>query len=148
MLPRWHIIIGAVFAGVIWLSAPNLHWIYPLLIFLSSFLIDIDHYLNAAWKTKKASLFEAFRYHDHMKTVEQKENARGIKQRGDFHLFHTVEFILLVGILGVLWLPFLYIFLGLVFHSLLDIIWLVYYDRFYRREFFLTRWLINRSKEN
>ena len=56
-------------------------------------------------------------------------------------MFHTVEFHLLVGLLGLVWIGFFYIFIGMIFHSLLDVVDLTKRDTFYRREFFFFNWL-------
>ena len=147
MLPRWHIIFGAIFSILIWIAAPQLNYIYVVLLFLSTFLIDFDHYMCSVLKTKKLGLFHSFKYHGEIKKQELAEKARGIKQRGDFHLFHTVEFHILVGLLGLLWIGFFYIFLGMAFHSLLDIYSFLYDKTMYRREFFLTAWIFRKIKK-
>lgn len=145
MLPKWHILLGSIFTLVIWYFAPSISWLYLSLIFLSSFLIDFDHYICAVKNNNKLSLFHAFKYHDKQAEIEKKENKSGIRKKGDFHLFHTVEFHVLVGIVGIFFSPFFYIFIGMVFHSLLDLIWLLKEDRFYRREYFLFNWMRKKS---
>ena len=142
MLPRWHIFFGAIFTIIIWIAAPQTNLIYIALIFLSSFLIDFDHYLNVAIKTRKVRLKHALEYHKHLGKIEESENKKGLRKRGDFHIFHTIEFHLLIAILAFLWTPFFYIFIGMIFHSLLDLFWLLLHDRFYRREFFFFNWVI------
>jgi hypothetical protein len=73
------------------------------------------------------------------KVVEEK--GRGIFKKGDFHIFHTFEFHALVLAIGLIFNPFLYIFIGMLFHSLLDLADLTVKDEVYRREFFLTNWV-------
>jgi len=141
MLPRWHILLGAIFTTVIWIAAPQINLINLALIFLSSFLIDFDHYLASLIKTKKWKLSDSFRYHKKQLAKENKEIARGLKRKGDFHLFHTIEFHILIGIMGIFFRPFLYIFMGMMFHTLLDIIYLAKTGKFHRREFILSNWL-------
>ncbi len=148
MLPRYHIIFGAIFSILIWITAPQLNYVYVILLFLSTFLIDFDHYMCSVLKTKKLGLFHSFKYHEKIKKQELAEKTRGLKQRGDFHLFHTVEFHILVGLLGLLWIGFFYIFLGMAFHSLLDIYSFLYDKTMYRREFFLTAWIFRKIKGN
>ena len=144
MLPRWHIFWGAIFTLLIWILAPNISLIFLALIFFSSFLIDFDHYIMSVLKTKRISLLHAFDYHKKEEIKLIKEKKKGIRKKGDFHLFHTLEFHALIGILGIFWTPFFYIFVGMVFHSLLDLADLLHKDRFYRREFFLINWLIKK----
>lgn len=141
MLPRWHIILGAAFTLFIWYIAPTTHPLYLLLLFLASFLIDFDHYVCAARKNGSYSLFKAFEYHKESERKHRIEHAKGIRKKGDFHLFHTVEFHALIMIIGLFWTPFLYIFIGMVFHSLLDLISILRNGVFYRREYFLFNWI-------
>ena len=141
MLPRWHIVYGAIFTGLIVIFAPKLGILNFVLIFLASFLIDFDHYINAVKKTGKLSLKCAFDYHAEEGKRAHKERSKGIRRTGDFHLFHTVEFHALIAIIGIFFAPFFYIFLGMVFHSLLDIYSMMNQDFMYRREYFLTKWI-------
>ncbi len=141
MLPRWHIVLGALFTLLFWIVAPQTHWYYLAVLFLSSFLIDFDHYVCAASKGENISLKKSFDYHKDAQKIEQKEYRRGIKRKGDFHLFHTVEFHLLIGVLGIFWSVFFYIFIGMIFHSLIDVFDMVSKDRLYRREYFFFNWL-------
>ena len=107
----------------------------------ASVFIDFDNYMCSMCKTKKISLLHSFRYHERLKKLEKENKERGIREKGDFHIFHTIEFHILVGLLGFLWIGFFYIFIGMTFHSLLDIISLLYDDFMYIREFSLIRWL-------
>lgn len=141
MLPRWHILFGAIFTLLIWYFAPGLNWIYLALVFLSSVLIDLDHYISAAIKTKKWDLESALIYHKNLGIKEEKERARGIRKKADFHLFHTIEFHILIALIGIFWAPFFYIFIGLAYHSLLDLFYLIGKDYLYRREYFFFNWL-------
>lgn len=141
MLPRWHLILGALFTFAIWLISPETRFIYLALIFLATILIDFDHYLVAVVRTGKVSLAEAFNYHEMCKIKREKLHKKGVRKKGDFHIFHTIEFHVLIGILGVFFLPFFYIFLGMVFHSLTDVFYMLHKDIFYGREFFFFSWL-------
>ena len=144
MLPKTHILLGALFTGVVFLFVRDINYYYLGLIFFSSFLIDFDHYAASVLKTRKISLRKSLRYHDELMKTEIKEKKKGIRRRGDFHLFHTIEFIILVGLLGLLWIGFFYIFIGMIFHSLLDVLSLTQRGILYRREYFLTNWVAKR----
>jgi len=139
MLPRWHIFLGAVFTLILYYFETNL--LYLSLVFLSSFLIDFDHYAASVIKTGKLSLLASFEYHKKQEIIEQKERKRGIRRKGDFHLFHTIEFHLLIFLLGFVWIGFWFIFIGMAFHSILDIISMAKERVLYRREFLLINWL-------
>ena len=56
MLPRWHIIFGAIFTAIIWIFSPETKIIYLSLVFLSSVLIDFDHYLITLTNTNHVSI--------------------------------------------------------------------------------------------
>lgn len=141
MLPRWHILLGAIFTGVLWYLAPNMGLINLSLVFLASFLIDFDHYIQAARITGSWSLRDALKYHDDQAKIIQRERAKGIRKRGDFHLFHTLEFHALIGFLGIFWSPLFFVFVGMTFHSLLDVIYLANNGYMYRREYFFFNWM-------
>ncbi len=144
MLPRWHILLGAIFSILFWIIFPNTSLIYLALIFFSSFLIDFDHYVVAVMKRKSLSLFQAFGYFKELEKIELKNYQKGIRNRGPFLLFHTIEFHLLVLIAGLFFTPFLYIFIGMAFHSLCDFYDMARQDRLYAREFFLVNWIIKK----
>ncbi len=118
--------------------------IYLLIVFSSSILIDFDHYVVALMKTKKWRLTHAFDYHKKKRIEEREEIEKGIRRKGDFHLFHTVEFHLFLGMLTLLWTGFFYIFIGMIFHSLLDVFSMITDETFHRREYFLFNWLRKR----
>lgn len=141
MLPRWHILLGAILTVIIWLIIPGINMLYLALIFLASFLIDFDHYLCAVMKTGRIELRDAFQYHNELRKQYDIEHKKGIRKRGDFHLFHTLEFHALIAILGIFWTPFFYVFIGMVFHSLMDLVYIINKGVLYRREFFFFNWL-------
>ena len=141
MLPRYHILLGAIFTLIIWYFAPNINLFYLALIFFGSIFLDFDHYAYSLFKTKKLSLKKAFDHHKELRKEEEKELNKGIRKKGPFHILHTIEFHILIAILGFIWLPFFYLFMGIVFHSLIDLADSLYHDRFYRREYFFFNWL-------
>jgi len=143
MLPRWHVLFGGIFTIIIWIISPNIGLINLLLLFFSSFLIDFDHYLVFIKKHKRLSLKCATNYYNELGHKEHREHIKGIRNKGHFFIFHTLEFQVLIALLGLIWIEFFYIFLGMVFHSLLDIGWMLHKDRLYRREFFLYNWIKN-----
>lgn len=144
MLPKWHVLLGIIFTAIIWIFSPQISAIYLILIFASSVLMDFDHYAISVLKTGKISLFNSFDYHKKQGEIEDKEIKKGLKKKGDFHIFHTVEFHLLVGMLILLWAGFFYIFIGMIFHSMLDLISLIHAGKVHRREYSLISWMIRR----
>lgn len=140
MLPKWHILYGALFTLLLALVAPTIPVFNLLLVFLASFLIDFDHYLAGAMKNKSWSISKSLHHNYSLMYKQMADAQRGIKKRGDFHLFHTVEFHILVGIFGIFFAPFFYIFIGMVFHSLLDLYDLMSRDQMHVREYFFFKW--------
>jgi len=137
MKVRWHISLGALFSFLILFIIPEIGVINAFIIFLSSFLIDFDHYWNFLIKTGKISLFKAFDYHKKQEKIEKDEFRKGIRKKGEFHLFHTLEFHLLVLIFAFFVHELFFVLIGMSFHSILDIISMKYSGRLYRREYFL-----------
>jgi len=138
MLPKWHAFWGLIFAVIFKLLAPKTDYLSLFLIFFAAVFIDFDHYLTTAIKNKNWSLRQAFKsnYEGRTAELDLKKN-KGICRKGDFHIFHTVESHLIVGLIGIFLLPFFFIFIGMVLHSILDIIWMTYHDVLGAREFFL-----------
>ena len=142
MLPHQHVFWGAVFAFIILIILPDVAWYNILLLFLSTFLIDFDHYLASLInKRKYLSLRQSFKYHMDLGKIQYIERKRGIRRKGDFHIFHTLEFHILVFIIGLFFRPFMFIFIGMAFHSLLDIISLIQEDFLYRRDILFCKWI-------
>ena len=144
MLPRWHILYGFLFTLLLAFVAPGVHWGYLSLVFLASIFIDFDHYLACVHKTGKIGLFQAFEYHRQQGAVMRAYEKKGLKPKSDFHLFHTIEFHAFIGLLGVLWVGFFYLFIGMIFHSLLDVLDGVLKNTLHRREYFFFSWLAKR----
>ena len=142
MLPRWHIIFGAVLTLFIWTIFPKLHFLYLILIFLSSFLIDFDHYVNATLRNKSFSLDKAFEYYEIKDKILKEEIKKGIKKKEDeFQFFHPIEVHVAILVLGFLWQGFWFIFIGMLFHSLLDVASMYKAGYLHRREYFLVNWI-------
>jgi hypothetical protein len=146
MLPRWHIFWGSLLTLVMFLVNPGIYPLYLALVFLSSIFIDVDHYFMAVINTKKWSIKHAFNYHKLQAIIQEKEYRKKIYQKGDFHLFHTLEFHLFIAALSYFWIPFFYVFIGMVFHSSLDVLSLINANRLYRREFLLTKYLLSNKR--
>ncbi|MDP3026132.1 MAG: hypothetical protein Q8N63_00365 [Nanoarchaeota archaeon] len=135
MLPKWHALFGFVFAYVLyWFTSMNMF--EASLIFLSSVLIDFDHYV---WIVKRKGYFnlkQAYLWHKALP-----KNHKPI-----MNIFHTIEFIIFIFILTFFWKVFLYVLMGMLFHSVLDIIDIYYNSKIGCREFSLIRYLILNKK--
>ncbi|VVB78729.1 Uncharacterised protein [uncultured archaeon] len=131
MLPKTHIIFGAIFSLIAYYFL-SLDYLQSSLIFVSSFLIDFDHYMWYVNKKKDFSLKNSYYY---LKKVRLNKPVMMI--------FHTIEFLFLVLLLSFLWNGFLFILIGMLFHSVLDIIQMAYEGELEYREFFLTCYLLS-----
>jgi hypothetical protein len=140
MQPRWHLIFGAIFTIIIWLSIPNISYIYLGLIFLASIFIDLDHYANAIIRTGKFGPIEMLRHYDKIGKVWDSNHKKGKKIPGYFQPFHTTEAHLIVFLLGFVWAGFYFIFIGMFFHSMLDFIEMSSNEMLYHRHFSFIDW--------
>lgn len=140
MIPRLHAIYGALFALMVW-AIGRISWQYALVIFLATVFIDFDHYLAASVKTKIWTPSNALKYYELEKIKALKERSMGIRRRGTFHFLHTIEVHIIIALIGIFWMPAFYVFVGIMFHTLLDIWHLVSKDAMYRREFLFWNWI-------
>jgi len=137
MLPKTHIILGFVFSYILyWFTSITIF--QAILIFLSAVLIDFDHYLWYALRKKDYSLKKAYFWH--------KKNLHSKNHKPIMHIFHTVEFHIFTALLIFTWQGFLFIFIGMLFHSILDLIDLINRNLLSVREFSLVRYLVLRRK--
>lgn len=131
MLPKLHILYGLVFAYLIYILSP-ITIFQAALIFLSSFLIDVDHYIFYVQRKKDLSLFRAYKWF----IVNGK---RICKQRKIMVIFHTVEALVLVTILAYFFNIFIFILIGMLFHLFLDFVGNSHKDMFYIRYLILRK---------
>lgn len=121
MLPKWHILFGAIFSAFLYLLGFSLASL--IIFFLASFLIDVDHYLYYVYRKKDLSLKRAFNWYIYMekKYFAMPKNSRSKYWYG-FCIFHGIEPIILIFLLSAFYKPLAFIALGFLFHISLDII--------------------------
>jgi len=147
MYPRQHVILGAIFSLMLYFLF-HVNLVNSLIVFLSSVLIDVDHYLFYAIKKRDFSYAGAYSWHVEQEIKAKRMARKGIRKRGPFHIFHTIEFHLLLLLLSFRNTIFFYAFAGFVFHSAVDFVDLALTKTIYRREYFFTSWLIRRFINN
>lgn len=125
LLPDRHIIYGILLTLTVWLVFPNTSWFYLSLLFLSSIFIDVDHYIWYVKERKDWNLKNAYYY------LKDKKD-----KRRKLFWFHTIEFIIFIGLLSYIWKGFSYIFIGLIFHSILDIMDIKIYKKDFKERVF------------
>ena len=142
MLPRAHILLGTIFSLIVYLVFPSIGLVGFLIILFSSFLIDVDHYLVYVYNSGKLSLKKSLKWHTEVRKIELIMHKRGKREKGFFHILHTIEFHVLLAVLSLFHIYFFYVFIGFIFHSLTDFFDLARNDFIYRRNYSLILWLV------
>lgn len=126
-----HVILSLIFSGILY---PFIGW-NSLIVFLSGFVFDIDHYFYYVIKKKDFSFFKAYMFSIPGTTLWE--------NHGDaLHIFHTVEFWSLLVILSVfIDNRIIFVFIGLMLHMILDRIYQTKIERFGARAWSLIRWI-------
>jgi len=130
MLPKFHVFHGVILALVSWYLFPNITLVSAFLLFFGSVFIDFDHYIWYIFVKKDWNLNNAY-YYLKDKSTEKKQ----------LMLFHTIEFLIFTGLLCFIWIGFYYILIGMLYHSMLDIVDM---RELRSREFFLIRAIYKR----
>lgn len=147
MLPREHAVYGLIFVLLIWLLFPFVGLLNLFLVFFGSFFIDFDHYIVFVKKNGSLSLKKSYEYYDKLRKIWIAQEKRGIKKKAPLMIFHTIEFHVVVALLGFfVWNGFLFILLGMIFHSVLDVISMHQERALYRREFSFIGWIAKKIK--
>ena len=125
MLPKWHILIGAV-ATYILIYFFNFFLLAGLTIFLASILIDLDHYLRYSLLKKKTNIKDFWNWS--MKQTK-KYHSMSKKQKKQYTLpifiFHSIEFWAIIIFLSFVNEFFLWILIGIAIHMIADTISLI-----------------------
>jgi len=122
MLPKWHILLGFIFSVLIYYLF-NLSLLEASIVFLSSFLIDIDHYVWFIFKKKTFNLNKSYKWFIKKRKffLALPINIRKKYKRSILFL-HGIEFCLVIFFLSFIYNLFLFVLLGIIFHLLLDYI--------------------------
>jgi hypothetical protein len=134
MLPKWHIVLGAIFSILIYFLF-NISLFQASLIFLASVFIDVDHYIWFVLNKKDWNLKSAYEWHKKIP----------LNHKPFIQIFHTVELLIILLILSYFWFGFLFILLGIVFHSILDLIEMSYTRTIHLREYSLIAAYLKKS---
>jgi hypothetical protein len=123
MLPKYHILAGVVFSFLLYLVFPiAFNPFNVLIVFLSSVLIDVDHYFYYVYKTKDWSLNNAYKKWKGFKQGNRDKEGEVI------FIFHGIETIILFLLLMFVHKIFLFVLVGILFHLLLDFICMLFID--------------------
>jgi len=122
LYPKTHVIFGFIFSFILFVCFSEINLFFAILIFLSSFLVDIDHYFFRAWKLNQKNIFKAYKSNmdikKNYKKLSKKEKEKIIP---GFYIFHGFEIIIVLFLLGISLHRFFYfIMIGILFHLCLD----------------------------
>ena len=122
---RYHLLLGIVFAVLLYfLFYPLISFLGLLIIFLSSFLIDADHYIYYVYKKGDFNLIRAYNWY--MKNARKFCFMSKEKQKQvyiGFYIFHGIEPLIILFFLGFFLSQFFtFILIGFLFHLSTDLI--------------------------
>ncbi len=121
MIPRGHLIYGAILAVILW--SLGMGFLPILLIISASLLIDIDHLINYIAVFKRFNIIEMLTY------LGKNSNIKNSTIPLPVFIFHNFETLFILAALS-LFFPFMaYILAGVLFHMILD--WIALLNSFY-----------------
>ncbi len=123
MLPKYHVFFGTIFAFFLLELFPQIGWTGFFIIVFSTIFIDFDHYLIYIIKKKNFNLKKAFQWHI---KIRKKHQSLKSSQKSKYYyptcIFHGLEILLIPLILSYFSIIFFFVFIGMSFHLLLDVI--------------------------
>ncbi len=149
MLVKYHIFFGFILSLLIFLLFPQIGWFYAVIIFLSSFLIDFDHYLWYVYKKKDWSLYHAIRFFHEKRALFLKMKLKErTKYKHVIMIFHGIECWTLLVLLIFVHKIFLFVLIGIGIHMILDFMDLYLNSRdFYIKISAIYTYYKNKKKE-
>lgn len=122
MLPNKHILFGAIFSIIIFLLIPQVQIIGAVIIFLSTFLIDFDHYLYYVFRKKNINPLKSYHWYKENRTKFYSLPLQKRKETyGGLYIFHGLGFLFILLFLGFFVDDlFLLVFAGFLFHEMFD----------------------------
>ena len=122
MLPKWHILIGFISALILVLFF-SLPLTAGIIIFFSSVLLDIDHYLIYIYQTKNLGLKKAFNWAITEEKIWCQLSKKEIaKYKMHIFLFHGIELFLILLVLSQFHIFFQWVLIGFLIHMTADMI--------------------------
>ena len=128
MYPKTHVIFGFIFSFILFVCFSEINLFFAILIFLSSFLVDIDHYFFRAWKLNQKNIFKAYKSNLSEKQTHNNSNKEKRKRViPGFYIFHGFETLIILFLLGFfIHKLFYFILIGVLFHLCLDYLEMVF----------------------
>jgi len=141
MLPSRHAIYGFLFSLIIFIIFPGAGLIGALAIFFGAFFTDFDHYLVFVYRKKNISLKKALDYF----YKQSEEEVKSKKAKSPLMIFHTIESLIVVALLSYYYALFIYVFIGMVFHILLDILYMTQHKLLYTRDHSIIHYYLTKK---
>jgi hypothetical protein len=104
------------------------------LIFVGGLIVDADHYIAFAAKFRTLDPKKCYKFY--MEKYSKNESY--------LFIFHTLEFQMLVLILGVFYRPLLFLLAGMLFHIFLDVVGESRFRKKWKRKFSLVYRLVSK----
>lgn len=149
MLPHWHVLIGLIFSSIIWLMFPSIGFIGFMIILLSAFFIDFDHYLYYVYQKHDLSLKNAYSWFIkrskflHSLTPKQRQ-----QYKKPILIFHGIEFWLILVLLALIHQIFLFVIAGAIIHIACDLIQFIYINEpLYSKLSQILTFILNKNKK-
>ncbi len=133
-----HSVASLILAALIY---PLFNW-KALLVLIGGVLIDVDHYFRYVYKYRDFSIIKCHRYYELM---YQKNNFNECND--GLFVFHTIEFLLLIGVLSYFSTAVLVFAIGLLGHYLLDVIWHITIPKRIIANHSLTSWILKNKQK-
>jgi len=148
MLPKYHIIFSAIIILFLYSLFPLTPWQIAI-IFLSSFIVDVDHYFYGIFKLKTFNLFEIKKWFMKNRSIWREMNP---KQKRKYKLsiiiFHGVEFWVLLLILAQFYKPVYFVLIGIFIHFFQDLIEMIQIQHpIYHKISFIYVLMTNKKKK-
>ncbi len=126
MLPKWHLLFGFVFAYIL-IYFFQFSLLAGTIVFLSSILIDIDHYLRYVYLEKDLSPIKFWNWSmQRKKRWEKLSKKEKSKYKYPQFFLHGIEFWVIIFLLSFNHQIFLWMLIGIIFHMFFDISDLIY----------------------
>ena len=135
MLPRYHTYIGAPISLLLWFLFDFPSGVI-LIFFISSILIDLDHYTFYLWKKKDLNFYNAYAWFENPNNGAQ-----------HYLFLHGIEPLILLWILSKHAPIFRSMFLGFLFHHIVDYAYSIYKKRIPTNKISQVWFLIKKNKE-
>jgi len=119
MLPRYHVILGAVFSALLY---PLLGW-NVLIVFIATFITDIDHFFIYVKLRKSINPFKAYKFFVESDCC-RKPDIHNLSKK--LYIFHSIWFYVILGMLSLFSKFILLTFIGVMFHAFLDFVSYLY----------------------